>query len=161
MKLYHGSNVAVEQPKIIASNRALDFGAGFYVTSDLKQALKWAKNVTRRRGQGMPMVSVYDVNEKNLSKLSILNFRLPDVDWLHYVSKNRQNIYYDKVYDIVCGPVANDNTMPVLNLFLSGFLDEEEAIKRLLPQNLKDRYAYKTERAIKVIHFLEVIRCEK
>lgn len=43
MILYHGSNVKVEQPKIIVSNRTLDFGAGFYITSDENQAMKWAK----------------------------------------------------------------------------------------------------------------------
>ncbi len=38
MILYHGSNVAVREPSIIVSNRALDFGAGFYTTSNLAQA---------------------------------------------------------------------------------------------------------------------------
>ena len=30
MILYHGSNVTVEQPKLIRQNRYLDFGFGFY-----------------------------------------------------------------------------------------------------------------------------------
>ena len=34
MELYHGSNISVEKPKIIQSERALDFGEGFYLTSD-------------------------------------------------------------------------------------------------------------------------------
>ncbi|NBK98901.1 MAG: DUF3990 domain-containing protein [Erysipelotrichia bacterium] len=40
MILFHGSNVKVEQPKIIISNRTLDFGAGFYTTSDESQVIK-------------------------------------------------------------------------------------------------------------------------
>ena len=28
--LYHGSNVAVDMPKILPNLRALDFGCGFY-----------------------------------------------------------------------------------------------------------------------------------
>ncbi|MDE6567140.1 MAG: DUF3990 domain-containing protein [Lachnospiraceae bacterium] len=79
----------------------------------------------------------------------------------HYISENRQNIYHGKIHDIVCGPVANDNTMPVLNLFLSGFLDEEETLKRLLPQKLKDQYAFKTKQAIQIMRFVEVVECEK
>ena len=31
MKLYHGSNVVVENFLIIEANRRLDFGAGFYL----------------------------------------------------------------------------------------------------------------------------------
>ena len=33
MRLFHGSNVIVDQPKIITPNRPLDFGKGFYLTS--------------------------------------------------------------------------------------------------------------------------------
>lgn len=32
MKLYHGSNIVVEKPKIFQSDRRLDFGTGFYLT---------------------------------------------------------------------------------------------------------------------------------
>jgi hypothetical protein len=34
MIIYHGSDVAVPEPKIMAANRLLDFGEGFYTTSD-------------------------------------------------------------------------------------------------------------------------------
>ena len=33
MILYHGSNVEVRLPRILTTNRSLDFGAGFYTTS--------------------------------------------------------------------------------------------------------------------------------
>lgn len=50
MVLYHGSNMAVEQPDLNHSKTNLDFGAGFYTTSDLDQAKRWAVSTTRRRG---------------------------------------------------------------------------------------------------------------
>lgn len=34
MLLYHGSNLAVERPRLLARTRALDFGVGFYLTTD-------------------------------------------------------------------------------------------------------------------------------
>jgi hypothetical protein len=40
MKLYHGSNQAVEKPQIIATVRGLDFGRGFYTTSNHEQAVR-------------------------------------------------------------------------------------------------------------------------
>ena len=49
MILYHGSNVEVKNPQIIDSNRALDFGKGFYLTSDVEQAKRWAVLTTERR----------------------------------------------------------------------------------------------------------------
>ena len=34
MILYHGSNMTVENPRIIEQNRFLDFGSGFYTTTN-------------------------------------------------------------------------------------------------------------------------------
>ena len=42
MILYHGSNVIVEQPKLIRQNRYLDFGFGFYTTTNRDQAVNFA-----------------------------------------------------------------------------------------------------------------------
>lgn len=42
MIVYHGSNIDIREPKIIQSNRALDFGFGFYTTTFKEQAEKWA-----------------------------------------------------------------------------------------------------------------------
>ena len=49
MILYHGSNIEVKHPQIIRSRKLLDFGAGFYLTSDYGQAKKWAVRTTGRR----------------------------------------------------------------------------------------------------------------
>ena len=49
MKLYHGSNIAVKNPSILASDRKLDFGSGFYLTSNFEQAERWAELTAERR----------------------------------------------------------------------------------------------------------------
>jgi hypothetical protein len=38
MIVYHGSFLVVDKPDVGHSKRYLDFGAGFYVTADQKQA---------------------------------------------------------------------------------------------------------------------------
>lgn len=43
MILYHGSNMIVEEPKLIEQNRFLDFGFGFYTTTNKAQAENFAK----------------------------------------------------------------------------------------------------------------------
>ena len=48
--------------------------------------------------------------------------------------------------------------MPVLNLYFKGAYSEEEALKRLLPQRLRDQYAMKTEAALECISFKEARR---
>ncbi|MDR1579411.1 MAG: DUF3990 domain-containing protein [Synergistaceae bacterium] len=37
MRLYHGSNTAIENPRLIGQTRGLDFGEGFYLTSSQLQ----------------------------------------------------------------------------------------------------------------------------
>jgi len=155
MVLYHGSNVAVRTPEIRPLVRALDFGRAFYLTSSDEQAMKWARTSTLRRGDGLPTVSVFDVDGEQFDGLKVLTFREPTAEWLHYVSKNRNQAVDDSDADVVIGPVANDNTMPVLNLYFKGAYTEDEALRRLLPQRLRDQFAFKTERSLVCLKFVE------
>jgi len=43
MKVYHGSTICVSEPKLLSASRRLDFGSGFYTTTDLRQAKRWAQ----------------------------------------------------------------------------------------------------------------------
>jgi hypothetical protein len=71
MIIYHGSNMIIEEPKIIKSNRALDFEIGFYSTTFKEQAEKWAvRKCTNFNGEieGIPIVSIYELDMKLASK---------------------------------------------------------------------------------------------
>ena len=50
MILYHGSNMVVNEPKLVEQNRYLDFGYGFYTTTNRDQAENFAQKVVVRRG---------------------------------------------------------------------------------------------------------------
>ena len=63
MILYHGSNLIVSEPKLIQQNRFLDFGFGFYTTTNKAQAISFADKVTKRRKNGQREVSIYEINE--------------------------------------------------------------------------------------------------
>lgn len=104
---------------------------------------------------------MYEFDEIVLSELVVLEFSTSNSDWLHFVSENRTDTYRGMEYDFIKGPIANDNTMPVLNMYISGFVDEDFAIKCLLPQKLKDQCVFKTEKAIPFLKFREVILCKK
>ena len=138
--------------------RALDFGQAFYLTSDFEQAAKWARTSVLRRGDGIASVSSFELDELRLTTLNVLRFDAPNVEWLRFVTRNRAEQIDDSGYDVVAGPVANDNTMPVLNLYFKGAYSEEEALKRLLPQRLRDQYAMKTEAELECFSFKEARR---
>lgn len=154
MILYHGSNVEVATPQIIVSNRALDFGAGFYTTSSEEQAIRWSKVQTLRRRRGTPIVSTYEFEPAQVSDLSILRFSSADRNWLQYVADNRKGVYCGKKYDIVIGPVANDNTMSVISDYMVGAITEETALILLKPQKLTDQYVFLTWKGLSMLHYV-------
>lgn len=49
MLLYHGSNIEVSNPQILESDRRLDFGKWFYLTSSYEQAKRWAELTVKIR----------------------------------------------------------------------------------------------------------------
>lgn len=133
--------------------RALDFGAGFYLTSSEKQATKWAKVVTRRRRKGEAVLNIYQISDESLADLKILNFETANGEWLDFVVNNRKELLFENAYDLVIGPVANDSTLPVIDNYMDGKYNKEEAVRRLLPQNLTDQYAFLTDKALKLLTF--------
>lgn len=160
MILYHGSNLEVKNPILIQNKRNLDFGQGFYLTSDFEQANKWAVRTTERRNSGFPTVSIFNINDDLWHNLNIKEFTSPNKEWLNYVTKCRKGQETIDEYDVIIGPVANDQTMPTIGIYLRGYITEEMAIELLLPQKLKDQYAFKTSKALACLSFKESI-CQK
>ena len=153
MVVYHGSKIEVKDPKIIKSKRLLDFGTGFYLTSDYEQAKKWAVRTTARREEGVPTISVFNIEKCQIEKLEYLIFDSANKEWLKYISWNRTDKTAEDSYDLVIGPVANDQAIRTVNNYLKGYFDENIAIQLLLPQKLKDQYAFKTEKALSMLEF--------
>ena len=64
MILYHGSNVTVEHPMLIKQNRHLDFGFGFYTTTNRNQAVNFAGKVAERSKVGEATLNIYSFDEE-------------------------------------------------------------------------------------------------
>jgi hypothetical protein len=82
----------VEQPEIRIPNRNHDFGAGFYVTANEEQAIKYAQIVYNRQG-GIATVSCYEFDYEEAKKsLNIKSFDSPDGEWLPFAMKKRYHL---------------------------------------------------------------------
>ena len=135
----------------------MDFGAGFYTTSDLNQAQRWAKRTTQRRHDGFPATSVYEVSFPLPDELRILRFDHPTESWFDFVIGNRTVDGFPNDYDVVIGPVANDQTILTFDLYRQGVLTKKAAIAELLVQRLADQYVLRTDRALALLKFKEVL----
>jgi len=155
MLFYHGSNLAVETPKLISQTRGLDFGAGFYLTTSEEQAARFSKIVFKRRKSGIPTVSIFEFNMELAEKsLNIRKFSVPDKEWLGFVADKRLKTYTGEEYDVVIGAVANDTVMPTIQAYLSGFINEEATLIALKAGNLVDQICVKSERGLSMLRFI-------
>ena len=155
MIVYHGSDVIVEKPMIIASKRTLDFGSGFYTTTNKEQAKSFSSKVMLRNGSKTKVVSMYEIDfEKMQGSIDILKFDAPNGEWLDFVFANRQGIYKGKLYDVVYGAVADDTIYRVFGLFEAGLLTREETLERLKIPKLYDQITFCSDRSLSYLKYL-------
>lgn len=163
MLLYHGSNVIVDKPKLIRQNRTLDFGYGFYTTTNREQAVNFAGKVTDRRESGSPHVSIYEIAEieELKNKFKVLIFPEPNEEWLDFVYTNRNAGYHGEQFDMVYGPVANDTIYRTFVAYEEGILTKEETIARLKVKKLYNQMTFATEVAIQQLRYIGQLNMEE
>jgi hypothetical protein len=155
MLLYHGSNVIVEKPRLIGQTRGLDFGAGFYLTTSGKQAIRFSEIVAKRRESGTATVNIYAFDMVAAENtLAVRKFSGADAEWLGFIAGNRLKTYRGMVYDVIIGAVANDTVMPTIQAYLGGFLSEEAALVTLKTSKLVDQVCLKSEKALSLLRFV-------
>ena len=154
MILYHGSNLTVSEPKLVAQNRFLDFGYGFYTTTNKTQAIGFTDKVAKRRKDGTPTVSIYEIDDaKAFAECSVLHFDSPDEAWLDFVSDNRAGKYTGKSYDFIYGPVADDDVYTTFTLYTAGVLSKEQTIEALKVKKLYNQLVLTSEKALAFLKF--------
>lgn len=153
IRLYHGSTVAVRKPSLRPGRPNADFGKGFYTTSNLEQAERWAHIKQEREEAERAVVSVYEFDESLCPDLNIRKFTGADESWLLFVADCRKSRPHE--YDLVQGPVANDKVFFTVNLFESGVLSAEAAILQLKAYKTYDQLSFHTERVINALKFVE------
>jgi hypothetical protein len=154
MKVYHGTNLVVERPQIMNRFKTLDFGEGFYTTGNEAQARDFAVKVcARREPSHFPIVNCYEFIHDDTA-LSVLRFDAPDERWLDFVVANRKGAKPVERYDIIIGPVANDDVFGTIILYEAGQLDKESAIKRFKVKKLYNQVVFCTDAALSRLTFV-------
>lgn len=116
MEIYHGGYVAIPSPEILRGQFTKDFGDGFYCTSLKTQAVKWSKRYDT------PVVSIYEYHAND--KLKICCFETMTEEWLDFIVACRSGQSHD--YDIVIGPMADDQIYNYVADFMNGVLTREQ-----------------------------------
>lgn len=149
MILYHGSNVEVKEIDLSRSEVGKDFGVGFYLTASKEQAMRMAARRARLYG-GEPVVSVFEFNESAAAEGGLLQkeFRFYSTDWADFVLANRANGTRMQIhdYDIVHGPIANDDVGFQIRRLLAGIITIDTFLEELkYKQGITYQYFFATK----------------
>ena len=156
MKLYHGSNMPIEEIDLTLSHRGKDFGCGFYLSDNYEQAFRMACLTVERTETGVPTVTTYDFNENILDDkdLDVRRYDGYTEEWAQFVLNNRSNRKRENIHghDIVIGPIANDKVGAQIRRFQLGDIDIHQLVMELtFHKGLTTQYFFATERAIKML----------
>ena len=156
--LYHGTAADFEQISLRKSHNRRDFGIGFYTTILEKQAKEWGYRLSLREKKKQYYVYQYIFRESD--NLRVKRFNALDKEWLEFIKENRSKGGLQHSYDVVIGPVADDNTMETVQLYLTGILTANEAVERLKYNQVNNQVSFHTEKALRSLQFIRRERYE-
>ena len=168
--LYHGSEFIIEKPEYLKGNVHNDYGLGFYCCSSKELAKEWA---SRKSGHGY--INRYRIRD---DRLKILDLTKPPYDnvlfWVALLMHNRElssdlrssfprelkylaEKYLINVrdYDVVIGYRADDSYFRFPEAFVRSEITLESLNRIFQARELGKQYVLISERAFRLINFLD------
>ncbi len=93
-------------------------------------------------------------------QLNIRRFDSLNKEWLEFIRQNRLEGGLQHDYDIVIGPVADDNTMEAIQLYIAGILSADETVERLRYNKVNNQISFHTEKALESLEFIRRLAYE-
>lgn len=158
--LYHGSNISVHEVNLSLSKKGKDFGQGFYLNKNSKQAYAMAERRTRLLGEGMPTLSAFefDFDAACNDGLKIKIFDDYSEEWAQFVVMNRKNRSDIPAhpYDIVIGPIADDTVGVQIRRFMMNYMSVSALVEELrFRGDHAMQYFFGTQAALKYLKYKE------
>ena len=168
--LYHGSEFIIKKPEFLKGNIHNDYGIGFYCTTYKELAKEWA---AKRSGKGY--INKYILRDDRLKILDLTKPPFNDVlYWVSLLMHNRElssslknnfprELKYldDKYllnvndYDIVIGYRADDSYFHFPEAFVRSEITLESLNSIFTAGDLGKQYVLISERAFKLIKFID------
>lgn len=150
--IYHGSTYNFKKIDLTKSHDKRDFGKGFYTTILEQQAQQWAYRLSLRNYRNKYYVYKYCFINNN--DLNIKRFDLLNEEWLEFIKNNRFKGGLQHDYDVVIGPIADDNTMLTVQLYVMNVINATEAVQRLKFAKVNNQISFHTEKSLNYLQFI-------
>jgi hypothetical protein len=158
MILFHGSNLEIERINLNRCRPYKDFGTGFYTTELEEQAKNMAMRTVRLFG-GKPCVTKFSIDDTVFKNCNITwkKFDAATNEWAQFVINNRNRNFTDiadlecnpdNKYDMVIGPIANDDIRLLFDLFEDNIITIDELTDRLRYKKLSNQISFHTDNAV-------------
>lgn len=153
MILYHGSNIEINEIQLSKGRHGKDFGHGFYLSDDYRQAVRMSENVVRREACGTPIVTKFEFDTNALTSLNACHFDGYTKEWAEFILANRQNKSDKEIhsYDIVIEPIANDAVGVQIRQLSRGFISFDRFLESIKYVKPTIQYFFGTEQALQTL----------
>ena len=159
MKLYHGSYTEINAIDLKKSKPYKDFGRAFYLTKYYEQAKIWANRLGGEyKKEGIVTEFEFDEYAYEDESLKILKFDEYNEQWLDFIVFNRSKRNPTHEYDIVEGPVADDDVTRQIDIYLEGRITKEEFLDELKYHKPTHQIAFCT---LESLQMLEKVKKDK
>jgi hypothetical protein len=154
MRVYHGSYMAIDKIDLAKCKPRKDFGQGFYVTGLREQAKFWAERIGREHDtDGIITEFQFDEFAWEEDELQTLRFAGYNEAWLDFVVLNRsaRKRTGNHPYDIVEGPVADDDVTHRIDMYLRGDVTKVDFIEELKFHRPTHQIAFCTVKSLQML----------
>lgn len=112
---------------------------------------------------GVPVVNIFEIDDdfRKISNLQIKDFGVETTEeWAKFVMNNRSREFAaeeddlcnkDNKYDIVIGPVADDNMALLFRQYENEIIDFATLLKGMVYKKTSSQYSFHTEKALRLL----------
>lgn len=154
--LYHGTDRLFQNFDFSFAKPNKDFGKGFYLTTDLQQAKKWAN----AKNHFNNYVMTYELDEKLLGSLTIHQLLCYNTEWLDYIVKCRIESFEencDLVFDRIADSLRGEQITDLLRRYWLKEVSSDFVLERIKWGQRNDQWCFKTEHSLSILKLNSVM----
>lgn len=115
----------------------------------IESSKEWGYRLSLREKKKKYFVYEYLFEENSV--LNVKRFDALSEEWLEFIKENRSKGGLQHKYDVIIGPVADDNTMETVQLYIANILTASEAVERLRYNKVNNQVSFHTEKALQYL----------
>jgi len=157
MRVYHGSDVRIDEIDLSKSGNFKDFGRGFYVTNILKHAQSRAADIAQINGT-QPIITEFEYLEEYpiTMGMKMKKFETISEEWIEFIvmNRNRRIAHPAHSFDIVEGAIADDWVTMQIDRYVKGKISTRTLIKKIKFRELTHQICFCTTESLLALELI-------